>query len=391
MRTYEKTHPWISFQIDLSLARPRFWLLLGEAASKCEHIAGTPLRADAAERLHLLYLAKSAQATTAIEGNTLSEEEVRQRISGNSSLPPSREYLGKEVDNIIKACAEIVKQLREGDDKLTPQRILEFNQWVLENLELQEGVVAGKVRTHPVSVGDAYLGAPAEDCEFLLNKLCDWLNADALDEQKDLKIAYAIIKAILAHIYIAWVHPFGDGNGRTARLIEFQMLLAAGVPTPAAHLLSNHYNLTRLEYTRQLRATSKSGGDLLPFLEYAIQGFVDGLREQLATIRAQQATIAWENYVHEAFLGKSSKSAHRQENLVLDLTKSEKPVPPTMLPNLSPNLAREYAGRTRRTLLRDLDALIEMGLIDRTSEGVRAKKETIQAFLPWRKGPSKGK
>ncbi len=38
---------------------------------------------------------------------------------------------------------------------------------------------------------------------------------------------------------MAWIHPFGDGNGRTARLLEFLILARCGmVPLPAAHLLS---------------------------------------------------------------------------------------------------------------------------------------------------------
>ena len=49
-------------------------------------------------------------------------------------------------------------------------------------------------------------------------------------------MAEGILKATLAHLYIAWIHPFGDGNGRTARLVEFMLLSRAGVPSPSAHL-----------------------------------------------------------------------------------------------------------------------------------------------------------
>jgi len=80
MRTFERTHPWISFWIDLRQARPQLWLLLGEAASKCEHIAGVPLRPATAQSLHQLYLAKGALGTTAIEGNTLTEKQVLQHL-----------------------------------------------------------------------------------------------------------------------------------------------------------------------------------------------------------------------------------------------------------------------------------------------------------------------
>ncbi|MCC6745869.1 MAG: Fic family protein, partial [Acidobacteria bacterium] len=62
------TYPWITFRLDLSELSTETWMLLGEARSKCEHIAGVPLKPAVAERLHRLYLAKGVHATTAIEG-----------------------------------------------------------------------------------------------------------------------------------------------------------------------------------------------------------------------------------------------------------------------------------------------------------------------------------
>lgn len=57
-------------------------MLLGEACSKCEHISSVPLQPKTAAYLHQLYLAKGALATTAIEGNTLSEAEVVKHLEG---------------------------------------------------------------------------------------------------------------------------------------------------------------------------------------------------------------------------------------------------------------------------------------------------------------------
>lgn len=385
MRTYNKTHPWITFRINLKDASPKLWMLLGEAASKCEHISGVPLRPKTAEELHLIYLAKGVAATTAIEGNSLSEEQVRQHIDGKLKLPPSKEYLAQEVANIITACNQIAERLKTGDDALSSERIKQFNSQVLDKLALEEGVIPGEIRTHSVVVGNVYRGAPAEDCDFLLNELCRWLNSDDYKSEAGMETIYAIIKAVMAHIYLAWIHPFGDGNGRTARLTEFQILLSAGVPTPAAHLLSNHYNQTRSEYYRQLDIANKSGGDIILFLTYAVQGLVDGLREQLDVIRHQQWDVTWENYVHDMFHNKNSTSDIRQKNLVLDLSSTDKPVLPSNIIELSPRLARSYANRTPRTIQRDLNALEKMNLIERKPEGISAKKETILAFLPWKK------
>ena len=82
MRTYEKTHPWIKFSVNLSQVHPQLWINLGECKSKCEHITGVPLRPTTAKKLHQLYLAKGVLATTAIERNTLSEEEVLKHLEG---------------------------------------------------------------------------------------------------------------------------------------------------------------------------------------------------------------------------------------------------------------------------------------------------------------------
>jgi len=386
MQTYNTTHPWIKFSIDLRSASPHLWMLLGEASSKSEHISGVPLRPQTAQEMHLIYLAKGAAATTAIEGNSLSEEQVLQHMEGKLKLAPSKEYLVQEVDNIITACNQIGKRLRNGNDVLTSEKIKEFNKQVLDKLTLEKDVVPGEIRTHSVVVGNVYRGAPSEDCEYLLGRLCQWLNSDDFKPTTGMETVYAIIKAVVAHIYLAWIHPFGDGNGRTARLVEFQILLSAGVPTPAAHLLSNHYNQTRTEYYRQLDLASKTGGEIIPFLAYAAQGFVDGLREQLERIRHQQWDVTWENYIHDMFHSKISRSDIRQRNLVLDLSDSDKPVMPQKIAELSPRLAKDYANKTYKTIQRDLNTLEKMNLIERTADGVRAKKETILAFLPWKKG-----
>src|SRR5437773_8034922 len=108
---YQRTHPWITFQVDLRGAGSDLWLLLGEAASKCEHLARVPLRPATAELLHRIYLAKGAAATTAIEGNTLSEAEVLEAVDGTLRVPTSKAYLKQEVDNVIAAFNGIGQQV----------------------------------------------------------------------------------------------------------------------------------------------------------------------------------------------------------------------------------------------------------------------------------------
>lgn len=388
MRTYEQTHPWIDFKVDARTLDYRTWLLLGEAGSKVEHIAGVPLQPEAAEQLHSVYLAKGVLATTAIEGNTLTEDEVREHLGGQLELPLSRQYLGQEVDNIVEACNLIGREVLSGNqDGIHPKDIREYNRLVLKDLPLQDSVEPGKYRDHSVVIG-TYRAAPAEDCEYLVDRFCEWLQG--LSFPDGLEQPYAILAAIAAHLYFVWIHPFADGNGRTARLIEFRLLLQAGFPTPAAHLLSNFYNQTRSEYYRQLDNAGKSDGRMLDFIAYAVQGLVDQLRRQLEVIRNLQWDVTWRNYVYEQF-GKTSPATARRRRLVLELSKVDQDngwVRVSDIPQLSPRLAAAYAKKTRKTLSRDVNAIERMNLVQRKKQGqthfVRANKRLILAFLPAR-------
>lgn len=382
-REYQETHPWIDFRVDLRAAHPELWMLLGEARSKIEHVAGSLLNPKVAREMHIVYLTKGALATTAIEGNTLSEEEARQRIESELDLPPSREYLGREIDNVIAAYNEIKDELVAGVAPPMSRAAIEtYNRLILHGLELEEGVVPGEIPNHSVAVG-GYRGAPREDCEFLLDRLAEWLNgSDFAPRGPGWELPMAIVKAIVAHLYIAWIHPFGDGNGRTARLMELRILLEAGVPTPATHLLSNHYNQTRTEYYRRLRDASKGDGNALPFIGYALQGFVDGLHEQLATIRSQQFADRWEQYVYEQFGRTTTPARMRQRQLVLEMSKTDRPLAKGELRTLSPALGEMYYGKTGKTLTRDINALREMELIRRRRGGYEPNKGIIEAFRP---------
>jgi Fic family protein len=386
-RAYERSHPWLTFSLDTRQMPATTWLLLGETRSKCEHLAGVPLRPETARHLNTVYLAKGARATTAIEGNTLSEEQVLQKIEGKLELPPSKEYLGKEIENIVSAFNQIKGDIISGGSiDLTVERICAFNAAVLKDLPRAPEVVPGQIRSHSVGVM-GYRGAPAEDCRYLLERLTEWLRHESFQPDAEYGTARPILAAILAHLYLAWIHPFGDGNGRTARLVEFAILISAGVPIPAAHLLSNHYNETRSEYYRQLDMASRSGGDVIPFIRYALQGFVDGLRAQLQVVRGQQLDVAWRNYVHELFRsrGGGASVARRRRELVLELSTRES-VPFGEIATLTPHMALLYGPGKIKTLRRDLNEVERMGLVEPTVRGRwRARTEVIAAFLPARR------
>ena len=385
MRDYERTHPWIDFRAtDVNDIQPRHWMLVGEARSKCEHLAGAPLKPDVAKQLYQVTLVKGALATTAIEGNTLTEDQARGILDGSYKAPPSRQYQEQEVRNLLEALQGLHNRIVTGESiELTSASICDFNEQILKETQLRPGVVPGKIRTESVVVGH-YRAAPAEDVGYLLDRLVEWLNGPTfVNDDPEVQFALILAKAVYAHLYLAWIHPFGDGNGRTARLVEFAILAGCGhVPVPAAHLLSNHYNLTRDRYYLELDLASKPGHSTLGFLSYAIEGFIDGIREAIAMVRTQQIQVAWVNYVHERFTSLPNTDASaRQRSLVLAMPMG-KAVPRDDLEGLTPKIAKLYAGAGPRVLSRDLNRIGKLGLVYGWNGTYRARSEVVQAFLP---------
>lgn len=388
MRRYEETHPWINFQAtDVNDLHPRHWMLLGDARSKCEHLAGTPLKPAVASRLYRVTLVRGALATTAIEGNTLTEDQARGILEGTYKAPPSRAYQEQEVRNLLDALQGLHDKIATGEEvRLSTALMREFNRQIMQKTDLQPDVVPGEIRTGSVVVGN-YRAAPAEDCEYLLDRLADWLNGSVFQhDDPEIQFALTVAKAIYAHLYLAWIHPFGDGNGRTARLVEFAILASCGqVPIPAAFLLSNHYNLTRDRYYRELAMASRAGQPgqgTLGFLSYAVEGFIDGIRETISMVREQQIQVAWVNYVHERLAElPNTKASSRQRALVLAMPMNAT-VPRADLEGLTPKVARLYAEAGPRTFSRDLNQLEKLDLIRHEGRGYRARTDAILAFLP---------
>jgi Fic family protein len=350
-----------------------------------EHITKTPLRHEASRKLHEIYLAKGIQATTAIEGNTLTEDEVREAIRKELKVPPSKRYLAQEVENIIQAANTIMRRIVERQEPpVTPKLIREYNAFVLAKLEVPDEFPVGEYRRYSVGVG-GYRGPDPNLIAPLMERLCRFLDemGQELDKSYDRTIT-AILKAVFAHLYLAWIHPFGDGNGRTARLLELDILLRSGIPAPAAHLLSNHYNATRNDYYRQLDLAGKKS-DPTGFVRYAVLGFRDGLCQQLDRINEEVTAVVWEYFVHESFKGMRTNTAHRQRDAVLDISQHSTPVRKDDIPVLTDRLRNAYRGKTNKTVSRDIKKILSMDLLvyDPQKKCYSPNRDLIGSLLPF--------
>ncbi len=379
-----KSHPFINFETSVSeWLRPSDWVRIGEAMSKCEHMSGYPLTPAAAAHLQSVYLARGVHATTAIEGNTLSEGAVEKIVKGETSgVPASQQYLEQEVRNVLEAIHTMDQALALGRRlPITVDRLCELNALVLRKTPQRPEVEPGRIRKHAVGVNN-YRAPHWDDVRPLLESFVEWIDdlRRPADDTREARFLTASLAAILSHLYIAWIHPFGNGNGRLARLIEVQILSESGVvPLVATNVLSNHYNRTREVYYQALDAARQ---DIGVFVRYSLEGFVDGLREQVEVARQHSFTIHWHSYVYGQFAHKPDTAARgRQRSLALAM--SHDPVTPEQATELTTHLAKLYARAGERTPARDLNDLAKMGLVVKVgARRYRSNSDIMLAFIP---------
>lgn len=364
-----RDYPHLIFSNSQWALTDKSYFLLGQCEAYVEAVNNTPILPHHYQTLMQVALRKGAQATTAIEGNTLSDEEIQKILEGQKKMPPSREYQEKEVLNIYNALNVLGDEiLGEGKDYFIGIDLLKrLHRMVGIDLDDHFAAIPGQLRNTEVVVG-TYRCPDYRDVPVLLAEFCSWLREEFKFKKRKQTISEVIVQAIVAHVYLEWIHPFNDGNGRTGRLVEFYILLRGGFPNIASHILSNHYNLTRPEYYRHLE-NAKEKRSLTEFIEYALLGLRDGLGQTLSIIQQSLFEVTWQKLIYEKFdairEGKISEDVFkRQRRLALNIPLNEQ-FTPSEIPNLSVPLARLYTAKmlSEKTISRDIDKLVELELV----------------------------
>ena len=151
------------------------------------------------------------------------------------------------------------------------------------------GVKGGEFRHCPVGITNGYVMIyMAPPPETLSIEMEMFFNAyDALVEEQSEDIAEASYLAALLHLYFVIIHPYGDGNGRSTRLLELHGLSKAqgfGSDAGPAFAPSDAINRKRGEYYRALqqiqRFPDKDGAiDISPWLEWHTEILIDAIEQ----------------------------------------------------------------------------------------------------------------
>ncbi|MCH7886633.1 MAG: Fic family protein [Candidatus Marinimicrobia bacterium] len=232
-----------------------------------------PIGQKFADALEEEVIRKSIHGTAGIEGNPLTEDEVGDLLDKSNS----KELLDDAEQQIVNLRVAYSLLKEHGEVGVMPiikeDLILVSHKLITARLK-NEVNVPGKYRRSGVEVGDKAHGGIykppkiAKDVVRLMKFNEEWLNS------ADLKIIDPIYRAAIAHYHLGKIHPFSDGNGRTARLLEASLLRYAGYKY-APEMLSNYYYRNLDEYFIVFSKTIQDKNqDLTPFIGFMMDGMI---------------------------------------------------------------------------------------------------------------------
>ena len=358
---------------DLDLIRR-----VAEAEAVAKFIRGVPLRPSVQARLDQLNIMRAVRGTIGIEGADLAEDEVERILAAppdTRALPAAKAREEQEARN-AEAVMRFVATTLDGEPSrpITEQLICEIHRLTTEGIDYPNNV-PGTYRAHPVSAGTYIPPREGSTIRRLMGEFVDWVNGPPATNWPQ------IVRAIAAHFYFISIHPFGDGNGRTARAIESYMLYQAGVSVLSFYSLANFYYRRRSDYEQLLDACRfNAGGDLTPFVLFAL----NGLTEELDTVReeviAEATRTAFREYARETILGADGVSVAVKSRLSAFLYEIPGEIDEAELLSGRDSRAWVWGSVSRKTLTRDLDRLERLELISRADGVIRPRFDVMEQF-----------
>ena len=252
---------------------PRLLSLVEAVASLRERIQGAAVELSWIPALQKDTRSRNGHASTAIEGNPLTLEQVRLLEEGRE-LEAADQRAQREVLNYFAGLRYVEKNARK--QALRHEDVFELHRLLAAKV-MDQGE-AGRYRTIAVRVGH-HLPPPAVEVSGLMFELLEWWNLEAP------KLSPVLSSAIL-HYRFEHVHPFADGNGRTGRALALWELYRRGFDSHHIFSVDEYYWQNRPGYYAALDAVRLEGEDLSSWLEYSAEGLRQTLERTWLRVQA---------------------------------------------------------------------------------------------------------
>ncbi len=294
-------------------------------------------------------LIRATHASTAIEGNPLTLEEVSMLASGRKVMAARKAEL--EVMNYLRVLENIEKYQEQG--KITENIILKLHKEVSKDV-LEKPEHEGRYRELQVYVGNRITGKvvfmppPPEDVPGLMRGFIEWVNSN---ESYHLD---PVIVAGISHYEFVRIHPFIDGNGRTARALATLILNLREFDIKRFFALDDYYDSDRRAYYNALDSVDPRTLDLTQWLEY----FTDGVLISITKVKEKVLRLSLEKHKKES---KGQIALTERQMKIIENIQNDGKI-------TAGDVAKMFKV-TRQAALKELSKLVKLGIIKLEGKG----------------------
>ena len=302
-------------------------------------------------------LLKSAHSSTAIEGNPLTLEQVSELAAGRDIMVRRKDK--KEVLNYLEALEKIPEFAERKLFKLTD--LLELHKLVTKET-LENPADEGSLRNQQVAVLNRATGQvifmppPTNQVATLVEEYLEWFNSEEANEID------SVLEAGLAHYELVRIHPFVDGNGRTARVMASIVLFKRAFDIKRFFALDDYYDKDRRAYYAALKTVDQDRLDLTGWLEYFTEGVAVSLKA-----------------VEDKVIGLSQDIKFLKQRGQIALTERQVKIVEMLLQNekMTVGQVKDLFGFSRQMALKEVAKLVELGVVRPKGRGRGAYYELV--------------
>ncbi|MBF0252595.1 MAG: Fic family protein [Candidatus Omnitrophica bacterium] len=169
---------------------------------------------------------------------------------------------------------EYIRSLK--NQPLDHKLIYRLHKILVYNTHKERPITIGKYRKGPIYVVNGqgevvYEGPPASKVMKMMDSYIKWVN--------DFPETHPLIKAALVHLYFVHIHPFDDGNGRSARALSNFYLMNKNYQFINFLSPSDYFDHHRAEYYRSIQNTTDHGNDATYFILYYLMALAEQLKD----------------------------------------------------------------------------------------------------------------
>ena len=304
---------------------------------------GDPLDSNKRLMYTISSMMEESIASSQIEG-AVTTTKVAKSMLRNGREPKDRSEL--MIRNNFNAMQYIKTR---ADDPLTPELIMSVHA-IISKGTMEKPEFEGTFRKdNSIAVRDPLTGETYHDpvgytvIDTMVQGLCDFVNSD--DER-----IHPVVKGIVIHFVMAYIHPFMDGNGRVSRSLFYWYLIKRGYDIVEYLAISKAIKNYRGKYDEAYQLSETDGNDITYFIRYNLERIIESIE-------------IFSNYLHKKMEDskKISEIAHelglgkRQADILADLMSSGEPTS-------AYELSMKYQ-ISSYTIRRDLNLLMDMDLV----------------------------